>query len=90
MAQDQQLLREFIQRQEDWNEKQSELMEKIVRGLYGDEDNHAPGVFEQIKEHKKEIEKNTKFRQRLYWVGAGVVMTFEAIFHTLKDWFTNK
>lgn len=95
------LLREFIQRQEDFNKTHSENTKKILRGLYGEEENGTIGLVDRvinaendIKNHKEETGKKFKkqddFRNKLGWGTAGFILAIEVAWKGVKTWIENK
>jgi hypothetical protein len=59
-------------------------VDKIERGVYGDEDNDVPGLLQNSRDHHRRIKVFEEIKKKAIWISAGVLLVAEAI-HYLKE-----
>lgn len=84
------LIREFIQRQEDFNEGHAKNMDKILRGLYGEEENDTVGLVARVAEAEKRLKKHDNIHKRIGYGAGGFILAIEGIWHGVKEFLMNK
>ena len=84
------LIREFIQRQEDFNSAHTKQMEKIVRGLYGEEENDTIGLVERVSNVETKLKKHDNLHKRFGYGLAGFMFALEGAWHGVKTFFIDK
>ena len=84
------LLKEFIQRQEDFNDEHSKNTQKILRALYGEKENETVGLVQVVKNLRTEQNKQKNFNQRLGWTSAGFIIAINLVWITIKEFFLKK
>lgn len=60
-------------------EAQQELIEKMNRGLYGDEHNKQPGLMQKHYEVEGRVGKLEDIKKKAGWIAGGFILAIEAV-----------
>ncbi len=84
------LLKEFIQRQEDFNKAHSENTQKILRGLYGEEENGTIGLVDRMQNAEVKLKKHDNMHKKIGFGALGFLIAVEIAWKGLKTWIESK
>lgn len=61
-----------------------EQVDKLSRGIYGEEDNESPGVMKRLKIIEIKVAKVFNFKNRIVWIGTGVAVGVSLVWKAIE------
>jgi hypothetical protein len=74
--------------EEDKIDKLTALVEKMNRGLYGDEINKQPGLMQKHFEVSAKVDMLDDHRKKAIWWGSGLMIGIQAVWFMIKEYFS--